>query len=163
VRTPSSFNLPSLLAQAQQGPSRAPSPSPERERVMRMILSLAEMYGEGLSDDRTDGYVEALLDVPVELLRLGFQRHIRLSKWFPKPAELRSAVDRERAERAPSDILAFTTRGQAPICARCEDSGWLFVAERTDQAQPTVKRCACYTTNPTLVTPKGFGSSEDAR
>jgi hypothetical protein len=129
---------------------------------MRMILSTAEIYSESLSDDRAMAYIEALIDVPIEDLGLGIQRHIRTSKWFPKPAELREAVDRERAANQPStDIRAHLH--QPPICARCDDSGWVFVAERTNQAQPTVKRCACYTRNPKLVAPKRFSPDEDKR
>jgi hypothetical protein len=129
---------------------------------MRMVLSVAEMYGEALSEDRTAAYVEALIDVPIDELRLGVQRHIRLSKWFPKPAELRQAVDRELEARRPTTDIRASFHAP-PICTRCEDSGWVFVADRTDVAQPTVKRCPCYQTNPNLVQRKAHGSSEEER
>jgi hypothetical protein len=84
---------------------------------MRMILSTAEIYSESLSDDRAMAYIEALIDVPIEDLGLGIQRHIRTSKWFPKPAELREAVRPTSRPRTsvrtcisrPS-VLAVTTR-----------------------------------------------------
>lgn len=121
------------------------SVEPTRARLIRMILTLAELFGETLSNERTAAYVEALRDVPIDDLRLGVQRHIRNSSWFPKPADLRAAVDRERDARetvAPPPVDV--------ICTRCDDAGWVIVAERTDRAQPTATRCACYATNPKL-------------
>lgn len=106
---------------------------------------LAEMYGEDLSPERTTAYVEALRDVPIDDLRLGVQRHIRNSSWFPKPADLRAAVDRERDVREPTIVPAEI------VCTRCDDSGWVIVKDRTDTTQPTAARCACYRTNPKLI------------
>lgn len=143
-------------------PQADPRLAADRERVMRMVLSLAEMYGEALSEDRTAAYVEALIDVPLEHLRLGMQRHVRLSKFFPRPAELREATDREiDAQRPVTDIRAMQVDR---VCVNCEDQGWVIVGERTDLAQPTARRCPCYQTNPKLVQRKASNyGAEDAR
>lgn len=116
-----------------------------RARMMRMIVTLAELLGEEMPADRAAGYVEALTDIPLDDLRLGIQRLIRNTAYFPKPAEIRQAVDRERDAREPAIVPAST------VCTRCDDSGWVIVRERTDTTQPTAARCACYRTNPKLV------------
>lgn len=43
-------------------------------------------------------YVEALSDIPLDLLRDAVMTHIRSSEWFPRPAQLRAVV-RDELER----------------------------------------------------------------
>jgi hypothetical protein len=44
-------------------------------------------------------YIEALADVPADLVDIAL-KHVRLNcKWFPKPAELRAPIERLLAER----------------------------------------------------------------
>ena len=116
-----------------------------RARVMRMIVTLAELLGEEMSADRAAGYAEALSDIPLDDLRLGVQRIVRNASYFPRPAEIRMAVERERDAREPTVVAPEI------VCTRCDDSGWVIVKERTNTTQPTAARCACYRTNPKLV------------
>jgi hypothetical protein len=39
----------------------------------------------------------------------------------------------------------------APVCPRCEDTGWSHTSERTDAQAPGVTRCGCARDNPNLV------------
>jgi hypothetical protein len=119
------------------------------------ITMLAEYFNYELEPHVLRLYVDGLRDVPHEALRAGCRRIIATATFMPKVAEIRRAID---DARPTTDIReAFADAGR--ICTRCDDSGWVIVAERTDRAQPTARRCACYTTNPRLVQPKRF--SED--
>lgn len=128
------------------------------QRISRMVAGMAEVFGVTLTDGRLRGYVEALKDVPLELLQRGIRHAIVTWRYpdMPKPADIRAAVDHEREselrllEAPPSFAEPFYA------CTHCQDSGWVITAERTDRAQPTVRRCPCYTTNPKLVAPKTY-------
>lgn len=135
----------------------------DEQRIARMVTGMAAVFGVALSDGRLRGYVEALKDVPLDLLQRGVKRAIVTWRYpdMPKPGDVRASVDDERADEqrllsAPPDFS-----GSHYVCTQCEDSGWVVVEGRTDRKQPTARRCACYTTNPKLVQPKRF--SEDAR
>ena len=133
------------------------------QRITRMVGGMAAVFGVTLTDARTRGYVEALRDVPLDLLQRGIKRAIVTWRYpdMPKPADIRTSVDREQEDA--QRLLEAPPGFHEPtyICANCSDSGWAIVAERTDRAQPTAKRCPCFQTNPKLVQPKGY--SEDAR
>lgn len=132
-----------------------------RARVGRMVAGLAEMLRESLSDAAIDGYVEALIDVPFDELREGFARVAKYSRFFPRPAEIREAVDAANRERRVVEQDRDVPFFAPPICARCEDNGWVCVAERTDAAAPAFRRCSCYTSNPKLVHPKQHSQERD--
>lgn len=121
------------------------------------ITMLAEYFNYELEPHVLRLYVDGLRDVPIEALRAGCRRVIATATFMPKVAEIRRAVD---AAQPSTDIRdAF----DGHVCARCEDGGWVIVAERTDRAQPTARRCACYQTNPKLVQHKSYGQPEDGR
>lgn len=132
------------------------------EATTKQIEMLAAYFNAGLEPQVLRIYVDALRDVPIEHLRAGCRRCIVTQRFMPKVAEIRAAIDAELQERER------VTSADAPptrelICSNCDDSGWVFVAERTDRAQPTVKRCPCYQTNPSLVTPKTYNHEEKRR
>lgn len=127
-----------------------------------MMGGMASLLGVKASPERLLGYVEATADIPPHLLAAGIRRVIITWRYpdMPKPADIRAAVDLEQREGArlldaPPDAF------KGVVCTNCEDSGWVFIAERTDRAQPTVRRCPCYQTNPRLVQPKRY--SEDTK
>lgn len=130
---------------------------PDVKALTGQVTMLAEYFNYELEPHVLRLYVDGLRDVPLDALRAGCRRIIATATFMPKVAEIRRAID---AAQPTTDIReAFAHAGI--VCTRCEDSGWVFVAERTDIAQPTVRRCSCYTTNPRLVAPKRF--SEDDR
>ena len=120
------------------------------------ITMLAEYFNYELEPHVLRLYVDGLRDVPIDELRAGCRHCITTRRFMPKVAEIRESVD---AARPSSDINDLFTRGTL-ICLRCEDSGWIITAERTDRTQPTVTRCACYQTNPRLVQPKSYSEPE---
>lgn len=143
--------------------SQTPLPT-DLDGRLEMVGGMASLLGVKASTERILGYVEATADIPYDLLAAGIRRVIVTWRYpdMPKPADIRAAVDAERDSRerlldAPPDAF------KGVVCSRCEDSGWVFVAERTDRAQPTVKRCPCYTTNPKLVAPKRFSDDDERR
>jgi hypothetical protein len=134
----------------------------DAQRLARMVVGLAEVFNVTLTEGRTRGYVEALKDVPLDLLQRGFKRAVVTWRYpdMPKPADLRAYVDSERDDE---QRLLSAPVGDGPryVCTNCDDSGWVIVEGRTDRKQPTARRCACYQTNSRLVQPKRF--SEDER
>lgn len=149
------MSLDLLEPQARLDPSDA-------QRIAKMIAGMAEVLGaKDVSAARIRGYVEALSDVPLDKLQVGIRHAIVSWRYpdMPKPADIRAAVDAE--QQARQRVEAHDTPPERTlICTRCDDSGWVFTAERTDRAQPTVKRCACYQTNPRLVQPKSYSSDD---
>lgn len=129
---------------------------PDLKALTGQITMLAEYFNYELEPHVLRLYVDGLRDVPIEAVRAGCRRVISTATFMPKVAEIRRAVD----DAQPStDIRHAFARGH--VCTRCEDSGWVIVAKRTNERQPTTARCPCYTTNPRLVAPKRF--SEDDR
>lgn len=139
------------------------APLTDSQRIARMVTGMAAVFGVTLSDARLRGYVEALSDVPLDALQAGIKHAIVTWRYpdMPKPGDVRAAVDRERDDARALEA-APTFDGPHYVCTNCSDSGWVIVAERTDRAQPTARRCSCYQTNPKLVQPKRY-SEEDAR
>lgn len=133
----------------------------DRDGRIDMIGGMASLLGVKASRERIIGYVEATADVPYDLLAAAIKRVILTWRYpdMPKPGDIRAAVDAELDDRERL-LSAPPSEGPHYVCTACEDSGWVFVAGRTDTKQPTVRRCPCYTTNPRLVAPKRF--SEDA-
>lgn len=133
----------------------------DAQRIARMVVGMAEVFGVTLTEGRTRGYVEALHDVPLDLLQRGIKHAIVTWRYpdMPKPADIRAAVDQEQGEA--QRLLEAPPSFAEPhyICTACQDSGWVVVAERTNRAQPAARRCACYQTNPKLVQPKTYAEA----
>jgi hypothetical protein len=70
------------------------SDSETASRVLNWIIdqltTLAEAFGEGLTEERMEIYARALADVPQDRLNVAFQRALRERTFFPKVAELRA-------------------------------------------------------------------------
>ena len=59
------------------------------EWIHNELTTLAEAFGEPLTDQRQDIYFGGLADIPQDQLRVAFRRARYELKWFPKLAELR--------------------------------------------------------------------------
>jgi hypothetical protein len=129
---------------------------PDLKALTGQITMLAEYFNYELEPHVLRLYVDGLREVPQDALRAGCRRVIATATFMPKVAEIRAAVD--AAQPAVPSIDQYVS---GVVCTRCEDNGWVVVAERTDATQPTVRRCSCYQTNPKLVARKRF--SEEAR
>ncbi len=141
------------------------APPTDAQRIAKMVAGMAEVLGaKDVSPARIRGYVEALSDIPLDHLQAGVRHAIVTWRYpdMPKPADIRAAVDREAQARQQIEATDAPPLREL-VCTNCEDSGWVVVAERTERAQPTARRCACYRTNPRLVQPKSYGGGEETR
>jgi hypothetical protein len=68
------------------------------------LAGLAEIFDVSLSKMRIDLYFEALKDLPIEQFVLACNYHTQTGKFFPKPSELREALNGRSSDRA---VLAF--------------------------------------------------------
>jgi hypothetical protein len=139
---------------------------PERAIVARMLTALAEVFAIALSDAQLEGYLAALADVPTEHLRLGMQQAMRACTFFPKPAELRRAVDSallalEQSQRWQSRVVEDLDPRVSSFCLDCEDLGMVFSKDRRAQVGCVpisqvmgsgwyTKPCPCRATNPAI-------------
>lgn len=85
----------------------------DREGFALLMLGIGETYGESVSDARMELYFAALADLELAELRAAATAHVRTSKFFPRPAELREAIDgraEDRAELAWIDMLQLVRR-----------------------------------------------------
>jgi hypothetical protein len=139
---------------------------PERAIVARMLTALAEVFAIALSDAQLEGYLAALADVPTEHLRLGMQQAMRACTWFPKPAELRRAVDaallaHTQATRWQEQVVDDVDPRVNMACRDCEDLGLVFSRDRKAQVGCVpisqvmgsgwyAKPCPCRDINPVI-------------
>jgi hypothetical protein len=72
--------------------------TPDREFVKRLVV-LAEVMGEPLSEIRIGGYWAALADLPTDDLYVAMDDALRTSKFFPRPAELRTRAEEVVSKR----------------------------------------------------------------
>lgn len=85
----------------------------DRPAFATLMLGLGETYGEPVSDARMEIYFAALADLELEAIRQAANAHVRASKFFPRPAELRDAVCgsvEDRAELAWMAMLRLVRR-----------------------------------------------------
>lgn len=82
-----------------------------------MLQAFAELFAEGMSEVRLEGYLAALEDVPTEALGHGLQRAAQEAKFFPSIAEIRLYASwewgRRWRERCPHQPTC-------PTPTRCE-------------------------------------------
>lgn len=140
--------------------------SAERADRIRMLAALAEIFSEDLGDARMEAYLLALSDVPLDALRLGLQQAIRSATWFPKPAELRRAVDAAVASQrllsqAQQQVVADDDWRVAHHCVTCADSGLAYSRKGSTAIVPhsavygshaewVMRPCVCRATNPVI-------------
>lgn len=72
----------------------------DRAAFATLMLGIGETYGEPVSDARMEIYFAALVDLDLAAIRAAATEHVRTSKFFPRPAELREAVDGSADDRA---------------------------------------------------------------
>lgn len=72
----------------------------DRVGFVELMLGLGETYGEPVSDARMEIYFKALSDMDLDDLRVSATMHVRGSKFFPRPVELREALDGSQEDRA---------------------------------------------------------------
>jgi hypothetical protein len=139
---------------------------PDGSTVARMLAALSEVFGEPMTEARIEGYLAALADVPVEHLRLGMQQAMKACTFFPKPAELRRAVDTalialEQSQRFKSQVVEDLDPRVSAFCLDCEDHGMVFSKDRRAQIDCVpiskvmgsgwwARPCPCRDTNPAI-------------
>jgi hypothetical protein len=82
------------------------------EWIHNELTTLAEAFGEPLTDQRQDIYFGGLADLPQDQLRIAFRRARYELKWFPKLAELRGLAG------TPADALSDGRPGPEEAWAR---------------------------------------------
>lgn len=75
----------------------------DRPRFAECMATLATVFAEDVSTARATAYFVALSDVEIESVVGAVEEHIRQSRFFPKPAELRARIAPQRL--APSELL----------------------------------------------------------
>lgn len=144
-----------------------------------MITALAELLGEALSEVRLEGYLAALEDVPTPALQAGLRHAARTSQWFPKPAELRRAVDAALAsqrvlDKAREQVVRDDDWRVAHHCTVCADSGLAYVRKSDGATVPhsqvvgshadwAMRPCVCRERNPVIAQrcgPRAYGAGE---
>src|SRR3990167_4598232 len=66
----------------------------------RELIVTAEVFGDTLSEARTLGYFEALMDLPLDAVLVGLRHARRSTRFFPKPAEVRELLEGSVEDRA---------------------------------------------------------------
>jgi len=72
-----------------------------------LMEKLAAVYGKDLTDALVSAGWEALRDLPFARVRQLADQHLRRSKFFPKPSELRPKEDLPPTVRTPAMDAAF--------------------------------------------------------
>lgn len=72
----------------------------DRPGFAELMVGVGEVYGESMSDARMELYWRALSDLSFESVRHAADIHVRTQKFFPRPAELREAVDGRTEDHA---------------------------------------------------------------
>lgn len=78
----------------------------DRQAFAALMIGLGETYGEPVSDVRLELYFSALQDLDLEELRQAVITCVRFHKFFPRPVELREAVEGSLEDRADVAWLA---------------------------------------------------------
>jgi hypothetical protein len=119
----------------------------DAQRVAKMVAGMAEILGVNAPTARIVGYVEALRDIPPNVLASAIKRAIQGWRYpdMPKPADIRAAADaveeaerddqRRRGEAIRAQLMAgeFALFGRVPKMAVIAKFGRLTAPDR----------CAC--------------------
>ena len=79
----------------------------DRGRFAVALATLAEVFGEALSSARLESYFQALADLDIDAVEAAAQICMRTRKFFPKPAELREALDGSPEDQAEVAWMRF--------------------------------------------------------
>lgn len=72
----------------------------DRKPFGEMLFALGEVFGEAVTATRMEIYFRALADLSLESIRQAANIHARTSKFFPKPVELREAIEGRAEDKA---------------------------------------------------------------
>lgn len=95
------------------------------EHVSRMISRFSSVYGREITTGLVSEYELVLSDSPPVLVNAATDELLGTSQWFPKPAEVLSAVKRLQAEANPKPAEPEHWRGTTCRCLTCNDTGWV--------------------------------------
>lgn len=75
----------------------------EQVALGEMLTAVAEGMGEQASEARLEIFTHALCDLPLDAVRAAFDEHVKASRFFPRPAEIRErakALVKDQTRRA---------------------------------------------------------------
>lgn len=120
-----------ILQRPMSGPAETPQPSQAFLDALQANLALfGEIYRQELTPLAVVAYREALKDLSVKALNVGFELALKNCKFIPNPAEIRAYA----AECPPPPA----TNG----CEVCRGTGWRVVP-RMDGLGDQARRCEC--------------------
>jgi hypothetical protein len=85
----------------------------DRPGFLQVMCALGEAFDTQISDSRLEIYFQALSDLTLDQVREAARAHVQLSKFFPKPVELREAVSgriEDRADEAWAQLVTLVRR-----------------------------------------------------
>lgn len=108
-----------------------------------LMGKLCVIYSREWDEPTSRFYWDALKDLELAELEQAAVRLAQTLKWFPKPAELRTAVFQLRHDqRVARDAELLTLPAElADYCEHCRDTGW-------QMRELGVSPCSCRETNP---------------
>lgn len=98
----------------------------DRGAFAELMLGIGETYGEPVSEARMEIYFRALADLPLAALQQAASVHVNNSRFFPKPVELREAIEGRVEDRAE---MAW-----AQVCEQVRRVGWTGTPNWPDEA-----------------------------
>lgn len=72
----------------------------DRAAFADLIFAVGEFYAESLSVTRVEMYYSALADLDLADIRAALNVHLQTSRFFPKPVEIREAINGSAEDRA---------------------------------------------------------------
>lgn len=116
----------------------------DRPEFMRMLGTVAVTLGVEVDEPTLELYYRALRDVPIALLRRASVDLARTSRFMPKPAEFRIAVDKILDKRGQA-ALHGATQAQLPgdvgefRCEACGNTGFVSIEKPCDRGEKCAK------------------------
>jgi len=101
------------------------------------LAVFGELYRQELTPLAVLAYREALKDMSVKAMNLGFELALKNCKFLPTPAEIREWAGIALAKLPKPSVSAETWN-----CETCRGTGWKVVA-RTDGPGEWAKSCDC--------------------
>lgn len=103
----------------------------ERHRAGQELVTLTtHRTGKTPPDERVDGILALLDDLPLADLLRGLNRSARRDSYFPDAARIRRASQSDdtstRSQPVPPEVAAAIAAGEQH-CADCHDTGWQHV------------------------------------
>lgn len=134
----------------------------ERHKAAQELVTLTtQRTGRTPPDERVDGILGLLDDIPLPDLVRGMNQSARRDSYFPDPARIRKAAyadnAAQRSQPVSPEVAAAIASGERS-CRLCEDTGWAWVDRAKGVVLPeppvgshalfSVRPCACRSSNP---------------